>query len=207
MGEGSRVIIYARVSTEEQGKRGYSLQDQVERCKKFCELRNWTVYRVYTEVHSGRKGKRPKFEEAVQLVMSGIAEGIVTAYLDRLTRNLRTFVELCEQFTKHDKFFTTVDGFVDLTTPAGRLMANVVMAFKQYEAEDRGEKTSQGLKRAKAAGKQIGWKKGRPRIPEWKRKRIIEDYKQKGITYQNAKVLHVSKNTIYNILRDEGLIK
>jgi len=207
MSDDALVVIYARVSTEEQGKKGYSLDDQLERCRNFCRARGWTVYREYKEIQSGRKGKRPKFQEAINLVRSGIVDGFVTAYLDRFARNLKTFVTLCDEFVKKDKFFVTVDGFVDLTTPAGRLMANVLMAFKQYEAEDRGDKTSKGLKKAKLAGKQVGWIKGKRRIEQWKVDRIINDYKEKGITYQNARELGVSVPTIYAILRDAGLIK
>ena len=207
MSEDSLVVVYARVSTEEQGKKGYSIDDQLERCRNFCKARGWTIYREYSEIASGRKGKRPKFQEAVNLVREGIVDGFVTAYLDRFARNLKTFVTLCDEFMKNDKFFVAVDGSVDLTTTAGRLMANVLMAFKQYEAEDRGEKTSKGLKKAKAAGKQVGWKKGHRRIEQWKVDRIINDYKEKGITYQNAGELGVSVPTIYKILRDAGLMK
>jgi len=48
-----------------------------------------------------------------------------------------------------------------LTTLVGRFTASVIMAFKQYEAEDKSERTEEGLRKAREQGKQIGWKKGK----------------------------------------------
>ena len=42
-----RAIIYARVSTEEQKLYGYSLDAQIEVCKRYCEMKGWEVVYIY----------------------------------------------------------------------------------------------------------------------------------------------------------------
>jgi len=207
MRDSKLVIIYARVSTEEQGREGYSLDAQIEKCRKFCEMKGWKIYRIYREKGSGRDDNRPLFQEALRLVREGVVDGIVTAYMDRLTRKKKTFEEICEEFVKNNKIWATADGFLDLTTPAGRLMASVIMAFKQYEAEDRSERTKEGLRKAREQGKQIGWKKGRRRIPEEKVKKIIQMYKEGKKYTEITEEVRVSLSTVHNTLKQKGLIK
>ena len=38
-----RVAIYIRVSTQEQADEGYSIPEQTERLKKYCEAMKWTI--------------------------------------------------------------------------------------------------------------------------------------------------------------------
>jgi predicted site-specific integrase-resolvase len=48
-----RVAIYIRVSTEEQGDEGMSLQNQERRCRAFAEAQGWEVVAVYRDEASG----------------------------------------------------------------------------------------------------------------------------------------------------------
>ena len=39
--------IYCSVSTEEQSREGFSLGEQQERLKEFCEFKRYTIHKVY----------------------------------------------------------------------------------------------------------------------------------------------------------------
>ena len=45
---GKRVFIYVRVSTQEQAKDGYSIDEQIERLKKYCDAHGWIIVKIYT---------------------------------------------------------------------------------------------------------------------------------------------------------------
>ena len=56
-----KAILYVRVSTDEQADKGYSLQHQEERLRKYCELHNLEVVELYKEDHSAKTFNRPEF--------------------------------------------------------------------------------------------------------------------------------------------------
>lgn len=43
-----KVALYPRVSGHEQ-EDNYSVPEQIDRMKKYCEARDWTVYKIYTD--------------------------------------------------------------------------------------------------------------------------------------------------------------
>ena len=50
-----RAIIYARVSTEEQSRKGYSIDAQVDACRAYAQAKGWEVVMVYKEPKSGKR--------------------------------------------------------------------------------------------------------------------------------------------------------
>lgn len=55
-----KVALYVRVSTQEQAAEGYSIQEQTDRLKKYCEAHDWNVVHVYTDPgFSGSNMERP----------------------------------------------------------------------------------------------------------------------------------------------------
>jgi DNA invertase Pin-like site-specific DNA recombinase len=84
------VVVYLRVSTEEQGKSNLGIEAQLELCKSVCKQYGYEVAGIFTEV--GISGKvqplaRPEFQNAVALTKK-IGGRIMVAKLDRLSRNL-----------------------------------------------------------------------------------------------------------------------
>lgn len=206
-----KAIIYVRVSTEEQEEKGYSLDAQIEICKKYCEMRGWEVVKVYSEVGSGRDLKnRTKLLKAIDMIKSGVADVLVAWKMDRVTRKQKDFIYISEQLLKQKdgKEFiglVSVTENIDLTTAIGRAFMNMVVIFAQLEADMISERTKQGLKKAREKGKQIGWKKGKRRIPQWKVEKIIELYRQ-GATYAEIREkVKVGDGTITRTLRNAGI--
>lgn len=84
------VVIYLRVSTEEQGKSGLGIEAQMDLCKSVCDRFGYEVVGVYSE--TGVSGKvpplaRPEFQKAVEIAKKSKGR-IMVAKLDRLSRNL-----------------------------------------------------------------------------------------------------------------------
>lgn len=47
-------LLYIRVSTDEQADKGYSLQHQEERLRKYCELQGINVIGLFKDDHSAK---------------------------------------------------------------------------------------------------------------------------------------------------------
>lgn len=64
---GNRAVIYARVSTKKQEKKGLSLPGQIERCRKKAAEEGYEVSRIFREAESASEEaeKRPAFQDAI----------------------------------------------------------------------------------------------------------------------------------------------
>jgi DNA invertase Pin-like site-specific DNA recombinase len=77
--EGTTVIGYARVSTEEQGAEGAGLEAQRAAIRAECDRRGWILDRIEEDVLSGKSLKRPGLQRAVDDCRAGEADGLVVA--------------------------------------------------------------------------------------------------------------------------------
>ena len=61
-----KAVIYTRVSTEEQKKFGFSLQDQEKRLREFCKHQGIEIIEHYKEDHSAKDFNRPEFKRFLE---------------------------------------------------------------------------------------------------------------------------------------------
>lgn len=81
-------VLYGRKSSEARDRQVMSLPAQVEWGKKTATHRKLKLKGIYTEERSAETPhNRPVFDEAIQKLMSGEAQGIICWKLDRLARN------------------------------------------------------------------------------------------------------------------------
>ena len=61
-----KVAIYTRVSTTNQAEEGYSIDEQIDKLKMYCEAMDWKVSEIYTDAgFSGSKLTRPAMEKMI----------------------------------------------------------------------------------------------------------------------------------------------
>ncbi len=81
-------FIYARKSSEGEDRQVQSIDDQVNRLKKFASDLNLDIKKTYTEAKSAKKSNnRPLFDEVIQRIENGEANGILCWQINRLSRN------------------------------------------------------------------------------------------------------------------------
>jgi site-specific DNA recombinase len=83
---------------------------------------------------------------------------LVVSKLDRLTRSIGDFADLVKWCEKHGKGLVSKAEGIDLTTAAGRMMANVIVIFAQFERERIAERHQQSKEQRRQAG---AWTSGR----------------------------------------------
>ena len=83
-----RYFLYARKSSESEDRQIQSIDDQVNRLKELADDLGLTVKKVYTEAKSAKKpNNRPLFDEVLERIENGEADGILCWQINRLSRN------------------------------------------------------------------------------------------------------------------------
>ena len=57
------VLLYTRVSTDEQANKGFSLPFQKETLERFCSLKNYNVLQHFQEDYSAKTFERPEWKK------------------------------------------------------------------------------------------------------------------------------------------------
>ena len=155
---------------------------------------------------SPTKAQPSEWQKLQADIIAGKVSKIVCWRLDRLGRTAKGLTALFEDLQgRHVGLISLKDG-LGLSTPAGRLMANVLAPVAQYETEVRGERVRVGQAAARAAGKTWGGsEKGRRVKVTPQRTRIIQQMEQDRETVVAiAKATGLSRPTVYSVLRENG---
>lgn len=154
----TRVVGYARVSTDEQADSGLGLGAQRDAIQAECARRGWILITVQTD--SAASGKslngRPALVAALEAVESDRADALVVAKLDRLSRSLHDFAGLMARAQAKGWNLVALDLGIDLATPAGEFMANVMASAVQWERRIIGQRTRDALAVKRAQGVRLG---------------------------------------------------
>ena len=83
-----KYFLYARKSSESEDRQVQSIDDQINRLKKLADDQGLVVKKVYTESKSAKKPyNRPLFQEMLEKIENGEADGILCWQINRLSRN------------------------------------------------------------------------------------------------------------------------
>jgi site-specific DNA recombinase len=150
--------MYARVSTQEQAREGYSIDEQASRLNSFCDIMGWKERRLYTDAgFSGGNTDRPALQQILKDIHQGKICRVVVYKLDRLSRSQKDTLELIEdQFLRNDVDFTSITENFDTGTPFGRAMIGVLAVFAQLEREQIKERMNMGRAARAKTGKYHG---------------------------------------------------
>jgi DNA invertase Pin-like site-specific DNA recombinase len=153
-----RVVGYVRVSTAEQADSGAGLDAQRRALRDEAVRRGWTLVDVFED--AGASGKslsgRPGLKAALEAVESGRADALAVAKLDRLSRSVHDFAGLVARAQKRGWALVALDLGLDMTTPAGGLVANVMASVAEWERRVIAERTRAALAARRAQGVRLG---------------------------------------------------
>ncbi len=196
------VAIYLRVSTKRQDTR--SQQPDLERwVEAYADGRPVKWYR---DKASGKSMERPGWKRLEADVDTGKVEQVVVWRLDRLGRTASGLTALFEKLARLNVGLVSIKDGVDLTTPAGRLIANVLASVAAYENEVRSERIVAGQEAARALGKRWGGSaKGRRLKVTEEQVATITRLKAEGTAVAAiARSTGLSRPTIYRILGESS---
>src|SRR5487761_897815 len=113
--------------------------------------------RLFEEAASGGRWDRPELHRMLDQLREG--DVVVVWKLDRLSRSLKDVLHIMERIGEAGAGFRSVTENIDTTTPAGRMMMQMVGAFAEFERAMIRERTSAGLAAARAEGRIGGRRK------------------------------------------------
>jgi DNA invertase Pin-like site-specific DNA recombinase len=134
------LIGYARVSTNEQDTAAQAAALKAAGCE-----------RIYREKASGGRWNRPELHRLLDRLRK--ADVLVVWKLDRLSRSLRDVLTIMERLTEVKAGFRSLTEAIDTTTPAGRMMMQMVGTFAEFERAMLKERTKAGLDAAREEGR------------------------------------------------------
>ena len=186
------IYIYVRVSTKSQSTK--SQLPDLDRWAKGQPVK-W-----FKDKFTGKSMDRPGWNRLQSMLQSG--DTIVVWRLDRLGRTAKGLTALFDDLIKRKINLISLKDGLDLTTAAGRLLANMLASVAQFETEVRAERIIAGQAAARAAGKV--WGGGKPgRLIKLNPDKIktIKRMKQAGDKITAiARAVSVSRPTIYAVL-------
>jgi DNA invertase Pin-like site-specific DNA recombinase len=166
MGQGKRIAIYTRVSTD-----GQSVENQLQELRTMAERHGWTVVAEFSDAGiSGAKGrdKRPGFDRMLRAATRREIDMIAAWSVDRLGRSLQDLVGFLGEIRGAGvDLYLHVQG-LDTSTPAGRAMFQMLGVFAEFERAMIVSRVNAGLRRARKEGKRLG----RPPIDSRKERAI-----------------------------------
>jgi len=81
---------------------------------------------------------------------------IIVSKLDRLSRSVHDFAGLMQQAQRQGWGLVALDVGIDMTTPVGGLIANVMASVAEWERRVIGQRTAAALAARRAAGVRLG---------------------------------------------------
>jgi DNA invertase Pin-like site-specific DNA recombinase len=152
-----RVAIYARVST----LHGQNPEMQLEELREYASRREWTIVDSYVdEGVSGSKESRPELNRLIADAHRRRFDAVLVWKIDRFGRSLKHLVNAIADLADYGVAFVSLRDNLDLSTPSGRLMFQIIGAMAEFERSLIRERVSAGIRNARANGKQFG----RPRV-------------------------------------------
>ena len=150
------VILYCRVSTEEQEK-GSSLNWQEDYLRRYCEMKHYNVVAVYKEDKSAKSGfkKRTEFQALMKFCKAHKHEiDYVLVYRwDRYSRNLKEALINLDYFEKLGIEVNSVEQNIDFNASDYITMLSLYISMAQSEDTKISRRTKEGIHASLEKGK------------------------------------------------------
>lgn len=188
-----KVATYSRVSTSHHNQ---NPEVQVHELRRYCEARGWTIaHEIVDHGFSGGTDARPGLKHLLALVRERKVDVVVVVKMDRLFRSLKHLVTTLEEWLAMNIQFVATKDNIDYTTPAGRLLAQILGSLAEFEKSLLIERTMMGLEHARRQGKTLG----RPKLRDDAK---IQALRSQGLSYTAIqKQLGVSRGAISRALQ------
>lgn len=141
-------VGYVRVSTSMQSEDGLSLDAQRAAITNYCASNGLRLINIYQDVISGAKSDRKGLTEA----LAQKADVFVVLKFDRLSRSLRHFCQLYEDYFSSKKELVAIREAIRLDSALGRALVNILLVFAQMEREATGERVRETIAHIHASG-------------------------------------------------------
>jgi site-specific DNA recombinase len=155
-GHGSRrAILYARVSTDEQARSGYSLAQQMEALRQYAAREGYEVLEeIQDPGQSGASLERPGMDRVRDLVAAEGVSVVLAQDRDRFAREPALHYLLRREFEEHGCKVRALNDKGD-DSPEGELTDGILDQLAKFERAKLTERSRRGKLRKAREGKII----------------------------------------------------
>ena len=151
-------IIYTRVSTDEQAKKGFSLPHQKSVLEIYCQHKGITILRHFKEDFSAKNFDRPSFNELTRYINTNrkSIDYLLFTRWDRFSRNQEEAYRVIREFKNLGVEVNAIEQPLDLSQPDSKVMLAVYLVIPEVENDKNSLRTKEGLRRAMKEGCFVG---------------------------------------------------
>lgn len=141
--------IYARKSTEDNGRQVRSIADQISDCQALAEKLGLTVVGepIKEQQSAMEAGKRPLFDELLKEIKSGKIDGIIAWHPDRLARNSIESGKIIDMLDRHEIKDLRFHSHQFSNDPNGKMLLGMLFVFAKHYSDDLGFKVRRGVRK------------------------------------------------------------
>ncbi|HEY4960399.1 MAG TPA: recombinase family protein [Terriglobales bacterium] len=130
---------------------------QLSELREYASRRGWSITREYIDQGvSGSKESRPELNELMADAHRRRFDAVLVWKIDRFGRSLKHLVNALADLCAYGVAFISFRDNLDLSTPSGRLMFQIIGAMAEFERPLIQEWVKAGLRNARAKGKKFG---------------------------------------------------
>src|ERR1700685_441869 len=149
----ARVALYARVST----LNNQDPEMQLSELREYAGRRGWQIVEEFTDQGvSGCKESRPALNRLMSDACRRRFDAVLVWKIDRFGRSLKHLVNALAELAALGVAFISLRDNIDLSTPSGRLMFQIIGAMAEFERALIQERVRAGLRNARAKGRRLG---------------------------------------------------
>lgn len=168
----------------------------------YADKAGYEIVGVWKETASGTKYNRTERRKLMELAQSRTIDAILVTEMTRWGRSTIDLIQTLQELHNWGVSLIAQTGIqFDLTTPQGRLIANLMAMLAEFERDLVRERVRSGLAAAKARGQKLGRQPGQRVKADRLTPKVLRMVEQ-GCSYrQIAKELHLSKTTVNDIVQ------
>lgn len=219
------VIIYTRVSTDEQADKGFSLAHQKAVLEVYCSQKGYTILKHFQEDFSAKNFERPEWKKLLAYLKTNkrnVDELLFTRW-DRFSRNTEEAYRVIREFKLWGIETNAIEQPLDTSMPDSKVMLGIYLILPEVENDKISIRVREGLRRAMTEGcftgiAPIGYvnhrnEDGKSTLAPHPEKaalivKVFEEYASGLYSAENIRKryynqgLKVSRNTMLNILKN-----
>ena len=154
------VVIYKRVSTDEQAEHGFSLDAQEEKVVKYCKSYGINVLKVFSEDFSAWKGfDRPAYIELKKFLKAnkGKVDGVLFTQWSRFSRDITESYNEIKRLKDLGVEPNAIEQWINFSIPENQYLLAIYLAAPQVENDRLSDRTRVGMNQALKQGRWL-WK-------------------------------------------------
>ncbi|MEN9881058.1 MAG: hypothetical protein RLZZ308_241 [Candidatus Parcubacteria bacterium] len=153
-----RYVIYARKSTDEEGKQVHSVEDQVEVCLEFAKKNDLSVRKediLLEKMSAKESGVRSVFLGMLLKLRKGDYDGIIAWHPDRLARNMKEAGEVIDLLDKNIIKDLKFPSFSFINDTSGKMLLGITFVLSKEYSDKLSDDVMRGNEKSIGRGSYV----------------------------------------------------